>query len=343
MPRKTQYNIITNPELIKQINPKNTQLMTDYIIYLKSVQRAEKTIESYRNDLEIFFCWCITNAKNKFFVDLTKRDIISFQNFLLYTNNNSPARVRRLKATLSSLSNYIENILDDEPEYKSFRNIIRKVENPINQTVREKTVFEDEDLQKLLDMLVEKKKYQQACLVALCMCSGRRKSELVRFKVDYFDDKNIIYGSLYKTPEKIKTKGRGKGKFLYAYTLIHGFKQYFDLWMTERESLGISSEWLFVSCRDGQYVQMSVESLNGYAETYSKMLEKDFYWHSLRHYFTTHLSKMSIPDSIIQEIIGWESSDMVKIYKDLSTDDQLGKYFDENGIKQIGNVTLSDL
>ena len=146
-----------------------------------------------------------------------------------------------------------------------------------------------------------------------------------------------------KHQKKIKTKGRGKGKFLYAYTLIHGFKQYFDLWMTERESLGISSEWLFVSCRDGQYVQMSVESLNGYAETYSKMLEKDFYWHSLRHYFTTHLSKMSIPDSIIQEIIGWESSDMVKIYKDLSTDDQLGKYFDENGIKQIGNATLSDL
>lgn len=51
-------------------------------------------------------------------------------------NGNSPARVRRVKAALSSLSNYIENILDDE--YEDFRPIIRKIENPQNTPVREK-------------------------------------------------------------------------------------------------------------------------------------------------------------------------------------------------------------
>lgn len=34
-----------------------------------------------------------------------------------------------------------------------------------------------------------------------------------------------MYGSLYKTPEKIKTKGRGsRGKLLTAYTLSKPFK-----------------------------------------------------------------------------------------------------------------------
>ena len=51
---------------------------------------------------------------NKYFPEISKRDIISYQNWLLRNNENSPARVRRLKSTLSSLSNYIEAILDDE-------------------------------------------------------------------------------------------------------------------------------------------------------------------------------------------------------------------------------------
>jgi hypothetical protein len=50
-----------------------------------------------------------------------------------------------------------------------------------------------------------------------------------------------------------------------------------------------------------------------------------------------------LPDSVIQEIIGWESADMVKIYKDISTDEQLGKYFDKNVMKEIKEGKLSDL
>lgn len=343
MPRKTQYQLITSPELLEQVNPKNKRLMSDYMTYLRSIQRSEKTIESYRNDLEIFMVWCLQNADNKFFADVTKRDIIAFQNYLIYTNGNSPARVRRIKATLSSMSNYIEAILDDEPEFKDFRNIVKKVENPVNQPVREKTVFSAEELQSLLDILVEQKEYQKACLLALAMCSGRRKSELVRFKADYFKDENIIYGSLYKTPEKIKTKGRSLGKFLYAYTLVHGFKPYLDMWIAERERLGIDSEWLFISPCDGGYKQMEITTLNSYADTFSRLLKRDFYWHSMRHYFTTYLSRMSIPEGVITEVVGWDSAEMCRIYNDTSTDDELSKYFDENGIKVQEAGKLSDL
>ena len=343
MPRKTQYQFITSPELLEQVNSKNKRLMGDYMTYLRSIQRSEKTIESYRNDLEIFMVWCLQNADNKSFADITKRDIIAFQNYLIYTNGNSPARVRRIKATLSSMSNYIEAILDDEPEFKDFRNIVKKVENPVNQPVREKTVFSDEELQSLLDMLVERKEYQKACLLALAMCSGRRKSELVRFKVDYFKDENIIYGSLYKTPEKIKTKGRSLGKFLYVYTLVQGFRPYLELWLAERERLGIDSEWLFVVSCDEGYKQMEVATLNSYADTFSRMLGMDFYWHSMRHYFTTYLSRMSIPAEISRQILGWDSSDMVALYDDRTTDDELALYFDENGIKAHEAGKLSDL
>ena len=52
-------------------------------------------------------------AKNKDFVDIKKRDIMNFQNYLI-KQGLSPARIRVLRSSISSLSNFIENILDEE-------------------------------------------------------------------------------------------------------------------------------------------------------------------------------------------------------------------------------------
>ena len=155
MGRKTKQNKIITDELVAQINPQNSRLLDDYVTYMRSVKRSEETISGYVNDLRIFFCWLVNNAGNKYFVDISKRDIVGFQGFMVNTLENSPARIRRMKSSLSALSNYIANLLDDE--YPNFRNIINKVENPLNEPVREKTVLSDEQLQSLLDHLVEEK------------------------------------------------------------------------------------------------------------------------------------------------------------------------------------------
>lgn len=134
MGRKTRQNKITSPELIAQINPKNIRLMNDFLEYLRSIGKADSTVKAYTSDLYIFFVWVLQNADNKYFPEISKRDIISYQNWLLRNNENSPARVRRLKSTLSSLSNYIEAILDDE--LPNFRSIVRKIENPVRMFIR---------------------------------------------------------------------------------------------------------------------------------------------------------------------------------------------------------------
>lgn len=342
MPRKTKVNSITSDDLIKQVNPENIRLKEDFLSYLKSVQRSPKTIYCYENDLDIFFVWNLQHNRNKFFTEITKRDLVSYQNWLLNENGNSPARIRRLKSTISSLSNYIESICDDDPEFEGFRSIVKKIENPVNQPVREKTVFTDEQLDELLRYLVEKKQYEKACMLSLAMCSGRRKAELVRFKAFYFDDSNIIFGSLYKTPEPVKTKGRGNGKFIHCYTLHHEFKPYLDLWLNEREEKNIHSIWLF-PCKNNPDEHLKPETLNSWAKTFSNILGVDFYWHSLRHYFTTHLVRKGLPDGVIQDIIGWTSADMLRVYTDIPVDEQLGKYFDENGIKNTEKTNISDI
>lgn len=338
--RKTIKNNLTDAQSIAAINPENAQLLQDFMSYLSSTQKSETTIAVYKNDLEIAFVWALRNINNAPFPKWTKRNIMAFQNWLVNVNGNSPARVRRIKATLSSLSNFIETICDDV--YPDFRNLIHKVQSPVAQPVREKTVFNDDQLDGLLAKLSDAGEHEKACMLALAMCSGRRKSELVRFKASYFTDENIIYGSLYKTPETIKTKGSGRGKFLHCYTLAKKFKPYYDAWMNERKEKGIESEWLF-PLPSNPPEHLHAQTLNSWAATFSRMLQMDFYFHALRHYFTTHLVRMGLPDGVIQDIIGWSSADMLRLYTDIPVDEQLGKYFDENGIKPIQQTNISDL
>ena len=347
MARATVYNNITTPELLKQVNEENTYLMKEFLDYLKSIDRAKTTIYQYEQDLNIFWTWNLHVNGNKEFIKITKREFAKFQNHAINEWQWSPKRTRRVKSVLSSLSNFIENILDEEEGYEGYRSIIKKIENPVNETVREKTVFELEEIQKLLDYLVENKKYMRACVLALAVYSGRRKAEIPRFKVSFFDEENVMFGSLYKTPEKVVTKGRGsKGKLLYLYVLKNQFDPYLKLWLEERKKLGITSEWLFPSKNGTEWDndnQMNITTMDGWVDGFTKFLGKDFYWHSLRHLFTTNLSENNIPSNVIQEIIGWESADMVNLYTDTSADEMIGKYFNEDGIVQVEQSNLSDL
>lgn len=321
------------------INESNLLLKDDFIMYLRSLQRSEGTIVGYESDLLIFFTYILDNLNNKDFRDISKRDIVRFQNWLI-SNGNSSARIRRVKAAISSLSNYCENILsDEEPEFDGYRSIVRKIENPPLNTVREKTVWEEEELENLLNTLVENKEYDKACMVALAMYSGRRKSELTRFKVsDFSEDKLMFGGALYKSAP-ILTKGN---KYLQCYTLAKKFKPYLDLWLKDRNDNGIESEWLFPN-RDDMSQPISISTINSWTKKFSYITGRDFYMHSLRHYFVTALSKAGIPDNVVVEIVGWSSSEMFKIYNDVSKDEQISKFFSDGDINVNAVKSISDI
>lgn len=341
--RTTVYNSITSPEKTALINKENIELMEDFLDYLKSVDRSKETLSGYRSDLLIFFTFVMEKLGNKDFINITKREFAKFQSHCLNEWGWSSSRVRRVKSAISSMSNFITDILDEEEKYQDFKKTINRVESPVRETVREKTVISDEQLQELLDILIEKKKYQTACAISLAMCCGARKSELTRFKVSYFDEKNIIFDAVYKTDEKIKTKGRGKGKFLYKYVLLE-FKKYFDLWMEERERLGVDSEWLFVTKgANGEWVQATTTLFDSYADTCSRILGIPFYFHALRHYVITRFRKLNLPSNVIVEWTGWSDESMIVVYDDSEAIDDFGKYFTADGIVSQEQKTLADL
>ena len=190
MGRKTAYNLIVTDDLWEKVNKENRQLLSDFIDYKRSSDKSPNTLYQYESILKVFFVWNLQNNNNKFFVDMKKREFIRFFNYMVTELRSSPNRIITVRATLSSLSNYIEDILDEE--YEDFRNIVCKIETVAKEPVRKKTVMSQEDVDSCLEKLIKDGKYQIACYLALAVSSGARKAELLRFKCDYFKDEDII-------------------------------------------------------------------------------------------------------------------------------------------------------
>ena len=347
MPRKVKMNKITSPEKTALINKENIQLMEDFLSFLKSQKKSEGTIRGYKSDLLIFFTFVLEELNNKDFKDINKRDIIRYQNTLI-DRGNSSARIRRLKAAVSSLSNFCEEILaGDDPEYDDFRSIINKIKNPPLQPALEQVIWEPEEVEQLIQYFAGTKRRDIACFMALALYSGRRKSELCRFKVsDFAEDRLVCDGALYKSG-LIKTKGQGGGKYINCYVLAKQFDKYLRLWLDDLSERGITSEWLFPQIDNPTKHISGTSTANSWAHTIDRkaveMFGKTWNPHSMRHTFTTMLYKAGIPESVIQSIVAWQSADMVKVYLNVTPEEQIGMYFKDGEIVTPQQRGLSEL
>lgn len=325
MPRSTVYHRQVTEEKWEAVNYQNKELLKDFVSYLTAVDKSPATIMQYEHQLRTFFVFVSEQLGNKFFVDLKKRDFIKYFGYLTNQLEESPSRISSLRAVLSSLSNYIERMLDDE--FPDFRNLVKVLEPVHKVAVREKTILTTEQVDACLAKLVKDKKYQIACALALLASSGMRRSEALQMKVDFFKNENLIFNGIAYETEKIRTKGRGKvGKVITRIVFVDPFKKYFDLWMKEREKLGIDTEWLFVTKSKGEYRQAGPSTIVSWFTVVSEYMEADVYPHSLRHYETTKLLREGYPQSVVQKLIKWESADMVATYDDRNVNEELNDF-----------------
>lgn len=324
MGRSTVYNVNLTEDW-DAVCDKNKKLVNDFIKYCKSNDKSPQTIHQYEEWLKVFFCWNFTENNDTFFIDLKRRDFVYYFGWCRDLGM-SANRVASLKSVLSSLSSEIELLYEDV--YPNFHNQLRALEPVRISTVREKTVISNEQMVEILQNLIDKKEYQIACYLALACASGSRKAELLQMKVNFFtEDREVFNGYMYCTPE-IRSKGRGKqGKIIKKYVIKELFKPFFDLWIQEREKLGITTDFLFVSKQNGEYVPATVSTANSFATKISKMFNIDYYAHSSRHFFCTLLKRKKLPDDVITQIFGWSNSDMIKIYSDIPAEEILGEFF----------------
>ena len=77
--RKVQHNNIVTDELLSQVNKEKIELGRDFLDYLRSIDRSPNTIDAYANDLKIFWVYLLQHCNNKFFIELSKREISKYQ------------------------------------------------------------------------------------------------------------------------------------------------------------------------------------------------------------------------------------------------------------------------
>lgn len=326
MGRTTVYNKgLVTEEKWELVNEENKQLMKEFLDYLGSVGRSKETILQYNNDLRIFFCWYLDKGKNKHFTEIKKREVANFQGFLLNECNMSSSRIRRMRSTLSSLSNFIEAVLDDE--YEDFRNIINKIEAPVKNAVREKTIITFEECESVADKLIEDGNYQLACYLTVACYSGLRKQELTRLLYkDFTTNINMALGdSFYKTTA-IRVKGRGnKTKEKYIWNKCD---KWLKLWIDYRTQNNIECDYLFCRKTDKGYEQLLVATTNSFANTLSRYFGKDYYNHATRHTLSTELTRAGLPIDVIQFLLDHQSAETSKLYIDISDDENMEQFND---------------
>lgn len=320
MGRSTERNIHDTDVKFVDVNEENKQLFNDYMDYCKSEDKSPATCVVYESNLKIFFVWMLEYAKNKSIIDLSKRDVMQFQNWMINSMNLSPARVRNLRASISSMSNFICDILD--VEYPNFRNIISKIKPPANQNVREKTVLTAEQVDRLLKTLVEQGKFQQACLVACLAASGVRKGEIVQFKTTFFNEE-VLCDGMYSTPV-IRCKGSGRrGKLLVKFIIKDIAQPYYDLWMTEREKLGVDIDNLFVVKHGDKWFPAKISTVDGWMNYFTKILGVVCYSHCFRHYSATWLKRNNADINQIKDFLGHNDISTSQIYIDITAGENL--------------------
>lgn len=330
--RKTYRKIITSPELTEQINSKNIKLMERYLKNF-ATKRSPKSVVVYRSNLIIFFTWNLLENDNIFFTDLKKIHFMDFFDYCVTELKWSPNRYAQCHSSLSSFSEWIENYFDEE--YPMFRNLLPKIEKPTKEAVREKTVLQKDDIDKIFAALNSEERIQEQCLLALAISCGARVSELASFTTDLIDEENVVFDGLFlETTSKIRTKGRGvNGKMLTKYILKDMFLPYYKKWLEVRKEImeenNQDHDYIFI-VKDGS--PASADRLRDWMGNWSDIVGQPCYPHNFRHYNITFLKSLDIEDDLIVYLTGWAEGTgyaMISIYNDLTAKDREWKNLDK--------------
>lgn len=334
--RKTYRKLITKPEIKEQINPENLQLMNKFLKNF-STKNSPNSVVNYRSNLYIFFCWNVMENENKFIVDIKKFELMEFFDYCVTELRWSSNRFAQMHSCLSSFCTWIENMYDEK--YPTFRNLLPKIEKPVKETIRKKSVFTKQELDNLLDWLGQKGRVNEQCLLATMMATGARMSELSRFTVSMIDENNTVFDGLFlETTEEMRVKGRGvNGKKIVRYIIKDLFLPYYHKWLPVRESImkenNQNHDYLFVT-KTG--TPATTATFKGWIEKWDEVLTEHMYVHSLRHWWCTFLLSIGLERELVQEMQDWQSDSILNIYNDSTIKDRKWKGLDKLKIA-LGN------
>jgi len=184
MAEKQVYNKVYTDEKWEMVNKENKDIMDDFLEELKSKKYKHSTIHQYTYDLRYIFIYILDELKNKVITELSKKD---FRRFVLWCQDKdmSSARINRLKASVGSLLQFVE----DDDDYEGYNvNQAKRVKGQPREEVRDKESYfiTFEQCMKIREYLVNKEDWQMASLLMVAWDSAGRRNEIHQINKECF-------------------------------------------------------------------------------------------------------------------------------------------------------------
>lgn len=195
------YNYIYTKEEWEQINPKNKEVMNDFLEEYKQRKKKKSTVDAYFQDLRIIMIYVKRFCENRCVLELGKKDFRRLSIWLSEDLKVSNARTNRLMSSTRSMLSYCEE--DDETEYEN--NVAKKVKGLPSEPV--KTDEDDffmtfDQIMRIREELLERGKLSLAVLHMFLYDSGGRRNEVFQIKkqdITEGNKTNIVVGKRGKT------------------------------------------------------------------------------------------------------------------------------------------------
>jgi integrase len=322
-----------------KVNDFNKFIFEDFIT--NSTELSPKTKIAYESNLKIWFIWVKDNLNNKSQIDIKPLDFKRFQNWMV-NRGCSSADCANKRAAISSLNNYIDVYYRDD--YPQFRNFINKsIARPPKAFVNEKQPLTKEEFANLISVLEKRGDWQKVAYLKFTLDTGCRRAESIQVKKDFVNIKPTIKHKThidengndvtkeikyYVTPT-IRCKGKGtvgkERKFKFSQDTMDAFKK----WIEVRGEDDCPD--MFISKYAGKVKGIAENTLNNWAtHVFTPIVGRRFHPHLLRESKATQLAVEEGKDiSVIQSLLGHESSETTQIYIIRDETDDLDELFEE--------------
>ncbi len=281
-------------------------ILDEYKNYLLIDRHYSKnTIDSYINDLDIFFEYL--NKHNLDYKVISKDNI---RNYLKTINNKDERTIAHQISVLRGFYKYLilENIIKDNPMINiDLPKLSKKLPN----------VLTVDEVDKLLDIKLNTMyDYRNKAMLELMYATGLRVSELVSLKIEDVDLNNALVRTMGKgSKERIIPFGNYAANALYEY--INNYRPQFF----KREV----NEYLFLNNHGKQMTRQGFfKILKSIAV--EKGIDKELSPHTLRHSFATHLLTGGADLRSIQEMLGHSNLSTTEIYTNISKEEIKNQY-----------------
>lgn len=238
-------------EMWKQVNDDYRLLVEEFV----SVQNhSPQTKKQYISGLRIFGYFISQSMNNKPLYKITKRDFLRYLSYLRDDRKMSSSGINLKKACVSSLCNYIENVVaDDDDNYKQFRNFTRGLPAIPKNRVYDKVKVTYDEFQEMMKVLESDENYLGMAWLATAFLVGARRSELIQFKTEIIEYK-IPEGQNYVLSHIVRGKGKSTDGKPLEYMIPLEVIPYWEKWI---ETRGYESEYIFTSKYNGEIRQVS--------------------------------------------------------------------------------------